>query len=74
MGAPARTPLTFFPRTIIWAILSLGETLAMPVLAERIETEEQLTGLREEGCDQAQGYLRDRPYLNAPVSLRFQAA
>lgn len=53
-------------RAIIRAILALGQSLEMPVLAEGLETEEQLAWLRQEGCDQAQGYLLGRPQLNAP--------
>ena len=33
----------------------------MPVLAEGIETQAHLDFLREEGCDEAQGYLLGRP-------------
>jgi diguanylate cyclase (GGDEF)-like protein/PAS domain S-box-containing protein len=48
-------------RAIIRAILALGKSLEIPVLAEGVETEAQLTLLREEGCDEAQGYLLGRP-------------
>jgi len=46
---------------IIHAILGLGRTLALPVIAEGVETEEQLAFLAEEGCDEVQGYLIGRP-------------
>lgn len=46
---------------IIRAVLALGKSLEIPVLAEGIETEGQLELLRHEGCDEAQGYLLGRP-------------
>ena len=48
-------------KAIIRAVLTLGKSLAIPVLAEGIETEGQLALLRREGCDEAQGYLLGRP-------------
>ncbi len=46
---------------IIRAIITLGHSLDLSVLAEGIETPEQLKRLREEGCDEAQGYYIGRP-------------
>ncbi len=46
---------------IIHAILGLGRALALPVIAEGVETEEQLAFLAKEGCDEIQGYLIGRP-------------
>ena len=48
-------------RSIIRAVLALGKSLNIPVLAEGIETEDQLSILHEEGCDAVQGYLLGRP-------------
>lgn len=47
--------------TIVRTIISLGESLGVPVIAEGIETEEQLTFLRQHRCQEIQGYLRGRP-------------
>ncbi len=47
--------------TIAWAIVRLGHTLGLPVLAEGVETDEQRAMLARLGCDQAQGYLFGRP-------------
>jgi predicted signal transduction protein with EAL and GGDEF domain len=46
---------------IVAAVSSLGRTLAVTVVAESVETEEQLDLLRELGCTQAQGYLFSPP-------------
>ncbi|MBT8467123.1 MAG: bifunctional diguanylate cyclase/phosphodiesterase, partial [Deltaproteobacteria bacterium] len=42
-------------------IIGLGQTLGLEVIAEGVETEEQLTYMQEHGCDIAQGYLYSRP-------------
>jgi diguanylate cyclase (GGDEF)-like protein len=47
--------------TIAWAVVRLGHTLGLPVVAEGVETEEQREALRGFGCDKAQGYLFARP-------------
>ncbi|MFT4089091.1 MAG: EAL domain-containing protein [Asticcacaulis sp.] len=51
-------------RAIIRAILALGKSLNVPVLAEGVETESQLGLLQFEGCDEAQGYYLGRPAPN----------
>jgi EAL domain-containing protein (putative c-di-GMP-specific phosphodiesterase class I) len=48
-------------KAIIRAILALGQSLSIPVLAEGVETDVQLGILLSEGCDEAQGYLLGRP-------------
>ncbi|MGA8117207.1 MAG: bifunctional diguanylate cyclase/phosphodiesterase [Actinocatenispora sp.] len=42
-------------------VVRLGQRLGMLVVAEGVETEEQLTALRAAGCGFAQGYLFSRP-------------
>lgn len=44
-------------RAICAAIIGLGRTLGMRVLAEGVETPGQLAFLREQGCDTYQGFL-----------------
>jgi len=48
-------------RAIIRSVIGLGHGLGVPVVAEGVETNEQLEALRAEGCDQVQGYLIARP-------------
>jgi EAL domain-containing protein (putative c-di-GMP-specific phosphodiesterase class I) len=47
--------------SIIRAVVGLGQSLGMKTIAEGVETQEQLDRLREEGCDEVQGYLFSRP-------------
>ncbi len=47
--------------TIVEAIVSLAHALDITVVAEGIETPEQLEALRSLRCDYAQGYLLGRP-------------
>jgi len=48
-------------KSIIRAVLALGKSLEIPILAEGIETQGQLSLLGDEGCDEAQGFLLGRP-------------
>jgi len=52
---------------ILRAVLALGKSLSIPILAEGIETAEQLEVLRREGCDEAQGFLIGRPGRSVPA-------
>lgn len=49
---------------IVRAVLGLGRSLEIPVVAEGVETEEQIIFLRGENCTELQGYAIGRP---APV-------
>lgn len=46
---------------IVSAIVALGRTLNLHVVAEGVETAEQRKFLTEAGCDALQGYLLGRP-------------
>jgi len=46
---------------IVISIISLAHSLRLTVIAEGVETLEQLAFLRDHGCEQAQGYYFSRP-------------
>ena len=48
-------------RGIVRAIVQLGQSLAVPICAEGVETSTQLHQLRDEGCEEAQGFLFAQP-------------
>lgn len=54
--------------TITAAVISLARALGKTVVAEGVETEGQLTVLRELSCDQAQGYLFSPAVIPTPVN------
>ncbi|MGH2685578.1 MAG: putative bifunctional diguanylate cyclase/phosphodiesterase, partial [Actinomycetota bacterium] len=52
---------------IVVAMIAMGRSLHLEVVAEGVETLEQQTFLRNHGCDQAQGYLFSRPVSAADI-------
>jgi EAL domain-containing protein (putative c-di-GMP-specific phosphodiesterase class I) len=47
---------------IIRAVIGLCHGLEMLIVAEGVETQEQLSFLADEGCDVVQGYLIGKPF------------
>ncbi len=52
---------------IVRAIITLGHSLGMTVMAEGVETVAQLSTLMGEGCDEIQGYYFSRPVPSAEL-------
>ncbi len=48
-------------RCIVRGMIGLAHGLKVPILAEGVETEEQFSMLRVEGCDEIQGYYLGKP-------------
>ncbi|MEI6414818.1 MAG: bifunctional diguanylate cyclase/phosphodiesterase [Pseudomonadota bacterium] len=53
---------------IVEAVVRLGQTLNLRVIAEGVETEAQLKLLGEMGCDEIQGYLLSKPLALADAT------
>jgi diguanylate cyclase (GGDEF)-like protein/PAS domain S-box-containing protein len=60
-------------RAIISAIVSLGAGLDKIVVAEGIETEEQMKLASAQGCHEGQGYFFDRPMSGEAARTRLEA-
>ena len=50
-----------YDATLVAAVIAIGKALGLRVVAEGVETAEELAALRELGCQYAQGFLFARP-------------
>ncbi len=57
---------------IVRAILAMAHSLDLAVVAEGVETEHQLSILRQLGCDTAQGYYHSKPLLAELFAQKYQ--
>lgn len=60
-------------RELTQVIIGLGHALNMSVVAEGVETYEQMWALQQQGCDEFQGYLFSRPLTEAEMSQWLRA-
>ena len=56
---------------LVKTIIGMAENLRLEVIAEGVETEAQLSFLRENGCHLYQGYLFSRPISVAEFEMRY---
>jgi len=57
---------------IVTAIIALAHTLQLKVIAEGVETEDQLSYLRQQQCDQYQGFHYSQPLPPSEMVLKLQ--
>ncbi|MCA9574219.1 MAG: EAL domain-containing protein [Sandaracinaceae bacterium] len=58
---------------IVSAVVAMGQSLGMSIVAEGVETEGQRERLTSMGCDLGQGYLFERPLSGADAQRRLLA-
>ena len=58
---------------IVAAIITMSRSLGLDVVAEAVETREQVDFLRRHGCSAAQGYLFSRPLTAEGLAQWLQA-
>jgi EAL domain-containing protein (putative c-di-GMP-specific phosphodiesterase class I) len=55
------TPADADASAIVKTVISLAKSLNLKTVAEGVEIKEQLVFMRDEGCDEFQGYLFSNP-------------
>jgi EAL domain-containing protein (putative c-di-GMP-specific phosphodiesterase class I) len=58
---------------VVAMILSLSSALKLDVVAEGVETQEQLSFLMDKGCESFQGYLLGKPMPADAIDGDFRA-
>src|SRR3989344_601254 len=61
-------------QALVSAIINMGHSLGLKVVAEGVETDEQCGRLALLGCDEIQGYLLSRPVAAEVFEARFLAS
>jgi EAL domain-containing protein (putative c-di-GMP-specific phosphodiesterase class I) len=57
-------------RSFVRMIVELARTLGLEVVAEGVESEEQLTALRDMGCEHGQGFYLSPPLFTSSIEER----
>jgi EAL domain-containing protein (putative c-di-GMP-specific phosphodiesterase class I) len=60
--------------SIVRAVIDMAHNLGFTVIAEGVESAEQMAFLKRHGCDLGQGYLFDRPMPAASLAERLRRA
>jgi EAL domain-containing protein (putative c-di-GMP-specific phosphodiesterase class I) len=58
--------------SVVSAVINMGSSLHMRVVAEGIETREQLAMLREQHCPEGQGYFFSHPVIADRIAPLFK--
>jgi EAL domain-containing protein (putative c-di-GMP-specific phosphodiesterase class I) len=59
-------------KTIVHSLISLAHDIKMKVIAEGIETPTQFSFLKDNSCDEAQGFYFSRPIPPAEIEALLQ--
>lgn len=54
---------------LLGAIIAMAHNLGLQIVAEGVETEQQLASLKQQGCERVQGYLTGRPMSAEAVTV-----
>ncbi|MEO6607343.1 MAG: EAL domain-containing protein [Aestuariivirga sp.] len=60
-------------KAVTCAVISLGQKLNLKVIAEGVETKEQVTFLRANNCDEIQGYFLSRPISSDAITVLMES-
>jgi diguanylate cyclase (GGDEF)-like protein/PAS domain S-box-containing protein len=66
-------PVNENDQAVVGAVISLGQQLKMRVIAEGVETDDQVAFLRRNNCDEIQGYHFSPPVSPDKIQKQFEA-
>jgi diguanylate cyclase (GGDEF)-like protein/PAS domain S-box-containing protein len=66
-------PVSESDQAVVGTVISLGQKLNMRVIAEGVETDEQVAFLRRNNCDEVQGYHFSPPVSAEEIQRQFEA-